>query len=156
MLLAPTQMAMVLRGLAASSTVLVWPPPKPAAPPPPPPAAARPEPEPEAPATPAPAAKSSHGHGHGDQGSGGSGLVGWLMLAVLVLAWGSAELFGHEAGSGSTAMRDFLQHVTMARLVRRLVGSGEPEALMPTRHHHQGASPSAPLCSEPERRGTRE
>ncbi|MGB0589821.1 MAG: Re/Si-specific NAD(P)(+) transhydrogenase subunit alpha [Myxococcota bacterium] len=106
----------VLASTAVKTGEVVWPPPKPAAPPPPPP---KPAPKAEAPApkvAPAssskPSSKPSSGHGHGDTG-GGSGAVGWIMLAVLVLAWGSAELFGHEPSGEMDALRDFLQHFTV-------------------------------------------
>ena len=108
----------VLASTAVKAGEVVWPPPAPVAPPSPPKPAPKPAPVKEAPAKPAKPAASSkpssgHGHGHGAEASGGSGLVGWLMLAVLALAWGSAELFGHEPGADMTALRDFLQHFTV-------------------------------------------
>jgi len=102
----------VLASTAVKEGEVVWPPPKPVAPPPPPP---KPAPKAEAPAptpTPAKSSKKSSSHGHGDTG-GGSGIIGWLMLAILVLSWGSAELFGHEPSGEVDALRDFLQHFTV-------------------------------------------
>jgi H+-translocating NAD(P) transhydrogenase subunit alpha len=100
----------VLASTAVNVGEVVWPPPKPVAPPPPPP---RPAPQVEVPAsksTPAKSGKSSSSHG--DTG-GGSGLVGWIMLAVLVLAWGSAALLGPEPSGEADALSDFLQHFTV-------------------------------------------
>ena len=104
----------VLASTAVKDGEVVWPPPKPAAPPPPPPKPAPKEAEAPAPAKtePVKSEKSGHGHGHGDTG-GGSGVVGWVMLAVLALAWGSSALFGQGAGGEGDALRDFLQHFTV-------------------------------------------